>query len=435
MSAAPTFAEVWTQTANVIGILENLDQVYNQDATNVLGQMDTLIQSLEGVYTPSLAGPLSQLRGRLSGAVSPAQVRALLTPCVYELGRVIGAPEGDVPSILSRLYDYMIDNSQSVNARAFSYGSVSAGGGNTGNGTVLRLTVDENNEPIEAAHAEARTAKCVRDARIVDEHREQFEFYGVEAEPDFMEVLGSGQSRKVVITASDAIESAQLIDNPSFSFFSGTADSAGAITEHTGWTVTNDVANIDIDTAITYRDFRGDPGPYSAQFTASDKLSQVITRELSFATPYWLQAAIYRPTGVTGNVVLHMGSVTRTVALSSLTVDQWTIVGILSSPGQNCWLKNWNEADAEIAVEFTSLSGGSAYADDVLFVPFKRFDGLWYCVVPNNASNTPFLKDDVFTWTDSISSDALIQKWFWRAGFGYLPSDNSGTETISDPSV
>ncbi len=436
--ASPTWAEVWAPIANAVEILDELDNFCNTNSPNLLGLIDDYVQSLEGDYVTGGLGGIGAIRAALSGTLSPASCRALLEPSIREAGRLIAAPETDIPAIMSRLYDYMITNSKTLNRREFVYGSPSAGGSNVGNGTIIRCTVDEEDQPIEATHAELRTAKCVRDARQVDEHQEEFEFYGVEAEPDYCQVLGSGQAKKVIIRATDAVEVERYLGNPSFSDFAGTVDSAGNTTSITHWT-SSDITKTDVVTAQTYRDYVGDPGPRAVHFTADVTLSQIvqdtIRARLSPNNPYWLQVAVFPTTGTSGgNIVIRMGATSRTVALAGLNLNAWNIVSIIATPDKSCWLEEFNEADLDIKLEIESLAGGTGiYVDDVIFAPFKRFNNLWYLVVPNAAVNTPWLRDDIFTFTDSIAADSKIQTWLWRAGLGYLPSVAGGTETEADP--
>ena len=72
----------------------------------------------------------------------------------------------------------------------------------------------------------------------------------------------------------------------------------------------------------------------------------------------------------------------------------------------------------------------------LIFVPFVRFGlaenliGTWMCPV---GGSTPFLRGDVFTYTDSIASDSKIQRWLFRAYGRYLPHATAAGETVTDP--
>ena len=436
--ASPTWAEIWTQIRNTVKILNELDKFANANSPNWIALEDTLTQSLEGDYAPQLLASLRSRRASISSVMSPASVRAMLSPLIRELGKVIGAPERNTGALMRRIYDYMIDQApdETLKTRALTYGSPSAAGGNTGNGTILRLTVDEEGHNLEAQHTEAMIAECVSDQNSTDEHEEVFQLRGVERERDFLQVAGSGVVR--LLTAKSARDSARLLGNPSFSQYSGTAASAGSEstpTAITNWTA-GTIGNFRMSVDKYHRDFIGDTTPTSVRFTTNDSLTQKIVSErrtrLDVDTPYWLQCAIYRESNCDGNISITMGSVTRTVAMSTLTNSAWNIVTILATANSNCWYKNFKEADLDIKIELASRTTGTIYVDDVLFVPWDFFAGSYVLILPAAAANTTFLLDDKFTWTDSESTRGIIQYWLWRAGLGYLPS--AASPTIADPS-
>ena len=428
--ADPTWAEAWIQFGNAAKILDALSTT----AATVITLEDTLVQATEGDQAAAKLSAVRSLRQKLSSILSPSAVRELLEPHIRDMAKVISAPERDIPSIMQRIRDYQKTNDKDINQRTFTHGTPSAGS-NTGNGTILRLLVDEDGNQISASHAELRTARCVLDASQTELEEEVFEFHGVDAEPDFLTVLGSGENGKRRISMLSARDSERMISNPSFS-----SDTAAApATVLTGWTVGSAIGNFDISTAQTYRGFPGDSTQRSLKVDASDTIAQVLADvvgpTLRTRVPYWLQVAVYKPTGVTGNVILRLGATNRTVALSTLTNDAWSIVTIedTSSPlTQALYLKQFNEASLDVKLEVTSLSGGSVYLDDVIVAPFSRFDNLWYLVVPAAAAHAAWLRDDVFTFTDSISGDAINSKWLWRGGFGWVRSIADASETDPD---
>jgi hypothetical protein len=57
-------------------------------------------------------------------------------------------------------------------------------------------------------------------------------------------------------------------------------------------------------------------------------------------------------------------------------------------------------------------------------------DGCYYAVV---GGSTPFLKEDVFTFTDTGGTSAIINYWLWRAFGRFLPHNASAGETWADP--
>ena len=431
--ADPTHAEIWAQIGDVVDLFDTI----NTDVAGWITKIDAAIAALEGEYTPDVRADFLRIRAAASSILSPESMRSALSHAIFEAGRLYGYPERDVFSLMGRIYDTFVAQSYTLNRREWSFGSISVGGSNVGNGTVLRLTVDENNYPLSATHAEVKTFECVADQNSgADEHEEVFEARGVEAEPDFLVVAGSGLVTRR-FRAQSARDSDRLLSNPSFSLYTGPAATPTAITD---WTVTSDIANYAISTATTFRDFVGDTTPASLTVKSNDTISQIIkdTRNarLNPNVPYWFQVAVYRPTGVTGNVIVKLGSKSQTVALSTLTVDEWSIVGFLSAPGQNCWLKNFTEADLKASVETTSLSGGNIQLDDALLLEGQRWNGHWWWIVPKTnagAAYVAFLRDDTFSFTDSVSGEAKNAWALWRAGLGYLPDATGAGESIADP--
>ena len=68
--------------------------------------------------------------------------------------------------------------------------------------------------------------------------------------------------------------------------------------------------------------------------------------------------------------------------------------------------------------------------DDIIFAPFEFFDGGWYLPV---GAETPFLRDDTFSYTDSIASDSKIQRTIAELYGAYLPHVDDASETWADP--
>ncbi len=105
----------------------------------------------------------------------------------------------------------------------------------------------------------------------------------------------------------------------------------------------------------------------------------------------------------------------------------WTVLAIPMALGQT-WYRTFNEGTLDVEVSLASRSTGSVLVDDVVIGPLSNFGGGWYGIV---GGETPFLVDDEFTWTDSVSSEGIIAHFFWRWFGEYLRT--SGTPTWADP--
>jgi hypothetical protein len=426
--ASPSLAEVQNQWKNAVKLLNEARNFGNVNAQNWVSLQDTLEQSYESDFVGEMAAGVSRSRSFLAGLLSNQNAAAHQLPHLKSYCRhVANTPElGDPQEMADRIYRYMIDNSLTVNAREFTHGSWAAGGGNAGNGTILRLTVDEYNHRIENCHADARTAICKFDQSSgTAKHEEIFEFYGQAPGPDGLQLSGSGQKRN--IAALSARNS--RVGNPSFSQFGGTISSPTSITSWTS-SVTVNSTNYSLDQTNYYRDFQGDATPTSLNVKVTANLTQKLSlfnTKLRPDVPYMLQVAWNRQVGsASGTLLIRMGAVSNSVAVAAQT--GWQVLRVVASPGQNNWFRQFNEQDLDIAIEWTRTAG-ELLIDDVLLVPATQFDGTWNWVI---GGSTPFLRNDSFTATDT-EVGSILQYWFWRAYGRYLPSATGGTETWTDP--
>jgi hypothetical protein len=433
--ATPTWAETWTQTKNLCILLDNLENYQNTTSgANWVSDEDDLIQSLEGDFTQEIVPLLRSARSSLSAITSRGTLRSLFSPFIREMGRIVGATESSsLDAIVDRVYEYMVDQSEDLNTRALTLGSVSAGGSNVGNMTVIRCAVDENDFPLQT-HLDTKTIECVQDQGQVNEHEEVWEIRGAAPYIDNLDFSGSGQIGRLVSANARATE--RYLINPSFS--SDTA--ASPATTLTGWTVSGSVANLDIDSSTTYRAFAGDTTPRSLQFTASETISQIIqdntAARLDPTVPWILGCAIYRDSAATGTLTMRLGATSRAITIGGLTDNAWTPSTVVTTPAtdHNLWYKQFNEQDLDIQFAMATLATGTVYIDDIYLQPMTLFDGHYWAVVPNGATHTSPLRGDSYTFADSLSSEGIIQKWWWRAGFRDLPSQSDASETITDPS-
>lgn len=436
--ASPTFAEVWTQTKHPIHWLQELDELANADTDNLIGIEDALQAVLEGDFIGGMLGALQARRAAVSQLLTPAAVAALLTPALVELGKVIGSPARDVATLMRDLREYMTDSSESINASTVSLGSITTPGGTKG--TLYRISVDEDGNLLTGlTHIEAKKLVCVQDQNQVDKHREVFEYRGTEAERDLLNVVGSGIVLRLQAATSQETET--FLGNPTFSSFAGTTPTAGTpstpttTTQLTNWTLTTAAnARVGIDTPTPYRDLVGVTGQW-LRFTDNNKITQLIA-ETKRATlvpgiPYLLQVAVRRENSCDGNLKIKMGSQTRTIAMSTFTNDTWTVATWLATQNETAFYKNFQADSLEVSIELESRTTGEVVIDDVILVPYQRIDGIWYALV---GGETAFLRDDEFTWADTLSARGVVEYWFCRrSGFGQLPSNTGGTETITDP--
>lgn len=437
--ADPTQAEVETYWKAVVDVLE--DDRASADGT-IVGNLNTAQQAMEGDYVAVMgAASLATWRGVRSGALTRDAAAAMLTPVVHEYAKFIASPGAgrDLGRCLADLYVYWKENNRTLKSRNISYASGSMGGSNAGNGSLSRLTVDENNYRLEGCYVEAKKLKCIKDAATgARRHAEKFDLYGVEGSIDSLDVVNHGSGDRVEVYSHHAGggDGGSLLRNSSFSEY----NSAGTVTtKFPGWTI-DTLGNV--TTSANY--FRGFPGSAENTTGGPSDLSMDITNNvvvyqrltdagitLDPALPYFLRVMLRRRSSATGTFTLRFGGQNVTQALSGLTNDVWT--ELLITVGQKNWPKYVDEQNLDISLELASYGGsGSLEVDDVLFAPFDMFDGTWWFL---RGGSTPWLLDDSWSGTDTggAAADAKLQYWLqWAFRGFYLPS-TTGTPTVSDP--
>ncbi len=427
--ASPTLAEIQAQGRNAVDIIEDLRAHF--DSTQ-LTQLDTLNQSLEGDFTPdALSSWATTVRGQMSAMLSPSILQAFWIPVLREHGKFINVPERlDVSTLLRRIYDWMDDNSEAVETRNITYATPSAGGGNTGNGSLKRCTKDERNYDIESCHVEAKTLECVFDANSgTRKHAEVFEMRGVESSIDLLGLAGSGERFKgqIISKHSGSGAGGSLLPNSSFDAY----NSGGTTDKFAGWTM--DAAGLcDQDTTNFYRTAPGASTSGSLRFLQNGTINVILRSRnirLSKEIPYGLRVMFNRQVGgADGTLTIALGSQTTNVAMAAQTGWNELMIPL----DTNSYFDNFNEDDLDVAI---TLSGGATFGlliDDVILAPLPKVDGTFWWLT---GGDTAWLVDDVFTMTDSggAAGTGKLNYWLWRAGLGYLPHASGGSITWTDP--
>ncbi|HKS16676.1 MAG TPA: hypothetical protein VJU16_05140, partial [Planctomycetota bacterium] len=414
-----------------VKLLEETRKFGNVNATNWVGLEDTLNQLLESDYASDIAGAVARARVNLQNVIAVASSRAIHLPHFKGYIKHIinkAVPSGDQEAI-DLLYRHFFENSVSVKSRGFAYGSVSAGGGNIGNNTILRVTKDENNFDLEAATAEAKEAKCIQDRNTGSGlDAEVFRFRGSSPGRDALQFQGSGGTRDIQVYNHQS----SLLRNPSFEDFSGAAIATPS--EISSWVSSVAVSGTtyELDETNVYRPQQSVTTPRSLKIKTTSNLTQKLSTfntKLNSLTPYFLQIAWNRSVGsADGTLVIRLGAQSASVVVAAQS--GWQILRCPTTFGQNNWYKNFDEDDLDISIEWTRTSG-NLLIDDVLLVPMQLFDGTWYAITANNGTHIASRKDDIYTWSDTIASDSILQYWLYRTFGRYLP--HSGSPSIADP--
>ena len=430
--AAPNFANIGEYYAFVCEQFNDVEQFTSPASTGYVDKEASIIQDVDSDFSASMLANLSRNRSFLAAFLDPGNVRANLDPAMAQFGKTIGSTKADTESIFLDLYDYMVSNSQDVNSRALTYGSVSAGGGNTGNGQFLRLTVDENNYNLEGWFADTYTATVVEDARQNGVNFEEvWELEGTDITKDELQRTGTGLFE--ILRSQSERDSERYIKNPGFELYQVTTPTAGSETtptEITGWTVTTALSNFRLSVDQLYRTPPGSSTSISLRFMDNDTITQdlvaVNATRIDPDTPYYLAAPIYREGSCDGTLTITLGGVNRAVTMSTLTNGAWNLVPLLSSPGQNYWPANFNQNSLSVSFALASRTTGTFYIDGLQFFPWilvgggarRGRGGMGTYVLPISGA-TAYVKGDTQTFTDSESTRGINQYWTAMSGFGY----------------
>ncbi len=388
------------------------------------------------------AGLNAQITGRAAD---------MLTPGFMEFAKVSLAggfkiTETDIRGILRRLLEFFATGSggpYTIKSRNFTFGSPAAAGGNIGTGVINRLNVDQYAYNIEAQTPDAKTAICVADENSgASKHEEIFEVRGADPARDAIVIQGSGRIAR--LKSLSARDSLSFIANPSFSEFSGTSGTKAApgagVTAITGWTP-DAIGNFSIISDETYRDFEGDLTPESLYIKHNAGGTSIFQNfnlrrvQVNPDVPWFFRLAVYKPAGqTTGSITFRVGNNTFTKTVTSMATG-WNIIHHHSDTpfvgDSTNWYFNFKKDAPVVQITTTAFLNSTEYllADDIIFAPMQQFDGAWYAPV---GGQTKFLRDDKFTWSDTATDAARIQRWLWRAFGVYLPS-TTGSPTWLDP--
>jgi hypothetical protein len=376
---------------------------------------------------------------------------SFIEPILFEYGKVIntagnyGGGYQDTAAIFSALYEHFNTDSLTVQSRNITYDTTATlGASNVGNGSMARLTTDQNGFDMEFCHVETKRFRCRQDINSgVREEQEVFEQLGEPASPDALlrAARGSGADTNVTIRShhagSGAAEGGSLLTNSSFSDFT-----SGASPEFTGWTETAVGGGITQDATNYYRSFPNAGTDASLQMTGgggdiilTQPLSDMSTNQLDPNTPYFLRVMLNKTVGTAsgGTVTIRMGSQSASVTIAALGAG-WQ--ELLIPLGTANWFRNFNPTAAEmsVVVEWTSSTSGTLLVDDILFAPFDLIDGTYWFLRGNAATHASWRVDDTLEFTDTGGAPATgkIQWWLFVTELGYLPS-TTGLPTFTDP--
>lgn len=435
--ATPTETEIRTQLQLVTDFLFESIQFGENNAKNIVDLQDAIDQAQEGDFAAELGSATAAARARFSTFLGGDT--AMLLPVLRTYGQFFNSTRSDLVGLVEDLYDHFIATAQTVESRGLSLTQPVAGGGNVGNGIIPRLTVDENNFVFESGKPDAKQAEAVSDANSGAQiHEEVLLFQGNTASRDLLE-LDNGSGLDLRVTAQTHRNVGTLVNAGWESVTSAVTVAVGApqalTAPPTGWDVTTgatDGSDLIAQADNIARALQGVSLPIALQFpvTTNVTLRQRLLPNgvVLDANVPWLCGVFMRPTLAltAGTATLSLGSTSIAQDLAVLTGDVYTFVHI--ALGSGSWFDNFNGTDLEVSLATTGVTTDTVSFDEVILAPGTFFDGSYYWLIGGTVA---WLRNGIFTWTDTVASVGKIQEIIARATGRNLP--HSGTPTLADP--
>ncbi len=428
---------VETSDAVLYTRLADLSRLWNEDrkhaeetAVNRLNSENVITEGLSKDRSDVIQAGVSASRAVMAQlrASNRPQVEGFFQQFVGFLNKEDRGPDDNFTEFVK----YLIAQVDAVQSRVFTFGTPVAGGGNVGDGVILRLLKDRYGNDIENQTPILKTAEVLRDAQTGAERkgREVFRLDGGYASHDGIETLGVGQSVEVAAFHSRN----GLLQNASFDQVSGTPTAPKTLPS---WTplvaIPGDGTDFTLD-ATAANVFLPPPNEdtvvYSlAQVTAQTYSQKFVRTRRQLAAEGAYYASVYFNAEINtavGTLTLGLGTQSIAVVVDGLTGWQRLQLPL----DDKLWYPNFAENDADFTLQWAPSGVSPALLiDDATFHPWAGFDGGGYAILPGR---TPFLFEDVFTWTDS-AVESIIQRMLFEVLGRYAPHSTGGGVTIAEP--
>lgn len=424
-------AELWSQLSKAIKVYDELFKYAGQATTNHLGLADALQQAYEGDHIGDTNTALTSLRTSLNGLCGQ---NTLLEGLLKELARIGYSSLATTGSTaLDDIAKGMNGASETVSSRAWTYGNIAAGVGNTGTGTIYRLKTDKYGNVIEAGAFPGGIVK----AEITSDKNtgrqsgtEQALIYGSGVIPTDYIYLGTCPASSATLQAYRAQDG--ILSNPNFATYTDDGSNVTA----TSWTfdATTKTTKLDVDVTNYFRKQSDGSAGVVIKFMDNNAATQYVTSassSIDITKPCFLIVRYRRYTSCDGTLTIRLGSKTEAVTLSTITDATWTdiVLGVTDSDG---WYDNFKEDSsglgARIKIELTSRTTGALGIGEIILAQPTLYDGKYYLMT---AGATDFIRGDSFTFTDSVTNTGRIQTTLARLYGKHLPH-TAGTPTYAD---
>ena len=342
---------------------------------------------------------------------------------------------------------------ETVKARNFTRGSVTAYTNNEGDGTILRTNTDEYGFENEVGIAGTVKFECVLDPLTGGiENQSTFKVF-MEGEIA-QDKLNNPTALKDSTTLKTLTSDDNTIDtyNTDFSQDDGAAANNTKIpgwyvSDHSKFTGYSENSTGDPPSAFTYvykkkrgtitETNTGGTG-YSLQVQATAGSDLTAKKEISISrlrkdVPYIIRAMVKGESGVSGNARIEIqdsaGNVLKAGSNVALSTS-WQAVELTA------WLKNFTASPIRIVLVRTDPGAAVMYWSNFVFAPYQKgINGCWIVAFQGQSdfltANQTDKKPDGFYVTDTGGTSGIIQ-YHHQALYGRsLP--NADTPTIADP--
>lgn len=424
-------AELWSQASLAIKIADEIFKFAGQNTPNFLGLADALAQAYEGDHIGTTNSKVTSFRSQLSSLCGDA---AILNAVLIELAKVGYNSIATTASIaLDDIAKGMAAASETVKNRAWTYGSIAAAVGNTGTGTIYRLTTDKYGYTIETGAFPGGVVK----AEIISDKNtgrpsgtEQASLNGDGITPVDNIYRGTCPSSSSTLTAYRAQDG--LLSNPNFAVYTDDGSNVGA----TNWTftATTKTTKLDVDTTNYFRKQSDGSAGVVVKFMDNNAAVQYVSsmgNYIDVTKPCFLIVRYRRYNSCDGTLTIRLGTKTESITLTTVSDATWydLVLGVADSDG---WYENFKEDSgglgARIEIALASRTTGALGIGEIILAQPVQYDGKWYLMT---AGATDFIRGDSFTFTDSVSNTGRIQTTITRLYSKHLPH-TSGTPTYAD---
>lgn len=434
--ATLSFSNAMALLGKAVWLLHQEKLYIDTNAEKLTDHVADIVAAAEGERYLQQNTVASERFNAISGPIySETSVQAFLKPFLDEVSLAIGKPLSGFETQLEDLRDYMVANSKTVEERTMSIGSVTANGGNVGNGSFLCLSKDKYGNQIQSSVAEtSRIEVIAAQGSGALRNAERFRYLGTNRP------TGSGIDTEIVARYDGETNKLQ---NPRFnSYFGTTKPTAGvpvsptAVGNFSNW-VMNDITKFQANLDYAYRyPAGGSATAYGLSFIGNGNVYQELTqagRSFDKNKPYLPAIIAAKSSSCDGTLTMAWGSKSQAFTVSSTFATNGQVYIVTADLDEDLFYEKWMSDSARFTLTLASQTTGKLHIIEAGLYTFDEVNGLYFVPL---GKETPWKVGDFFTQAISQSADGLIQRWLTRQARvkSGLVLPYSGTPTEADPS-